>query len=238
MQSADLNFQKGSSSAQVLQLTRYAYGSVSPKLDVYAFGVVLCELISGKEAVIKGDVFGAELTGLVTLSNIVASGGLGGEVFIWDLEAALASAAKCNDAMDDDTSNGINGSGNSLPMTSLRTISSSNSISMQTSQKQGYVPIVAKGHKASVYALAMNEGGTLLVSGGTEKVHGMLNAVSWGILMPMGALFARYLKVFKSANPAWFYLHVTCQTSAYIVGVAGLGTGLKLSDESEGGEYW
>ncbi|XP_061349411.1 uncharacterized protein LOC133294694 [Gastrolobium bilobum] len=103
-------------------------------------------------------------------SNIVASGGLGGEVFIWDLEAALASAAKCDDAMDDDASNGFNGSGNSLPVTSLRTISSSNSISMHTTQTQGYVPIVAKGHKESVYALAMNEGGTLLVSGGTEKV--------------------------------------------------------------------
>ncbi|TKY52163.1 WD repeat-containing protein 48 [Spatholobus suberectus] len=103
-------------------------------------------------------------------SNMVASGGLGGEVFIWDIEAALASAAKCNDVIDDDNSNSINGSGNSLPMTSLRTISSSNSISMHPTQTQGYIPIVAKGHKESVYALAMNEGGTLLVSGGTEKV--------------------------------------------------------------------
>ncbi|XP_024969147.1 WD repeat-containing protein 48-like isoform X2 [Cynara cardunculus var. scolymus] len=69
-------------------------------------------------------------------SNIVASGGLGG---------------------------------NSLPVTSMRTISSSNSISSHTNQPQGYVPIVAKGHKESVYALAMNDSGTLLVSGGTEK---------------------------------------------------------------------
>ncbi|KAG4937996.1 hypothetical protein JHK82_045803 [Glycine max] len=71
---------------------------------------------------------------------------------------------------DDDNSNDINVSGNSLPMTSLRNISSSSSISMHTTQSKGYNPIVAKGHKESVYALAMNEGGTLLVSGGTEKV--------------------------------------------------------------------
>nr|KYP74418.1 WD repeat-containing protein 48 [Cajanus cajan] len=102
--------------------------------------------------------------------NMVASGGLGGEVFIWDIEAAVASDVKCNDVMDDDNSNSINGSGNLLPTTSLRTISSSNSISVHTTQTQGYIPIVAKGHKESVYALAMNEGGSLLVSGGTEKV--------------------------------------------------------------------
>jgi len=71
--------------------------------------------------------------------------------------------------MDDDTSNFVNSSGNSLPMTSLRTIGSSNSISMQA-QTEVYIPVTAKGHKESVYALAMNEGGTLLVSGGTEKV--------------------------------------------------------------------
>lgn len=102
-------------------------------------------------------------------SNIVASGGLGAEVFIWDIEAAL-TPSKSSDAMEDDCSNGINGSGNSLPVTSLRTISSSNSISAHTSQSQGYVPISAKGHKESVYALAMNDSGNLLVSGGTEKV--------------------------------------------------------------------
>lgn len=60
----------------------------------------------------------------------------------------------------------------------------------------------------------------------------MLNAVSWGILMPLGAVIARYLKVFKSADPAWFYLHVTCQTSAYIIGVAGWATGLKLGSDN------
>ncbi|KAJ9180155.1 hypothetical protein P3X46_008434 [Hevea brasiliensis] len=103
-------------------------------------------------------------------SNIVASSGLGGEVFIWDLEAALASVSKSNDAMEEDCSNGVNGSGNPLPMTSLRTIGSSNNISMHTTQSHGYVPIAAKGHKESVYALAMNESGTILVSGGTEKV--------------------------------------------------------------------
>ncbi|XP_022896403.1 WD repeat-containing protein 48-like isoform X4 [Olea europaea var. sylvestris] len=69
-------------------------------------------------------------------SNIVASGGLGGEVFIWDLEAALAPLSKSNDSAEDD----------------------------------GYTPISAKGHKESVYALATNDRGTLLVSGGTEKV--------------------------------------------------------------------
>ncbi|KAK8468742.1 hypothetical protein PHAVU_006G098200 [Phaseolus vulgaris] len=66
-------------------------------------------------------------------SNIVASGGLGGEVFIWDIESAIAPVSKSNDATGDESSN-------------------------------------AKGHKDSVYALAMNESGTILVSGGTEKV--------------------------------------------------------------------
>ncbi|KAI3465521.1 hypothetical protein Pfo_022184 [Paulownia fortunei] len=77
-------------------------------------------------------------------------------------------------------------------------------------------------------------------SGGSRNrkrnVHGVLNVVSWGILMPAGAMAARYLKVFKAANPAWFYLHVTCQASAYIVGVAGWGTGLKLGSDSPGVE--
>lgn len=87
---------------------------------------------------------------------------------MWDIEAALAPVSKCNDATVDESTNGI---ANSLPSTNLRNISSSNSISLHTTQTQGYIPIAAKGHKESVYALAMNEGGSILVSGGTEKVQ-------------------------------------------------------------------
>ncbi|KAK2648559.1 hypothetical protein Ddye_016048 [Dipteronia dyeriana] len=61
-----------------------------------------------------------------------------------------------------------------------------------------------------------------------RNVHGVLNAVGWGILMPLGAMIARYLKLFKSVNPAWFYIHVVCQCSAYVIGVAGWATGVKL----------
>lgn len=51
---------------------RYAqYGEVSPKIDVYAFGVVLCELISAKEAVVKTNETITESTGLVALVVIL-----------------------------------------------------------------------------------------------------------------------------------------------------------------------
>lgn len=69
------------------------------------------------------------------------------------------------------------------------------------------------------------------------QAHGVINTISWGILMPLGAIIARYMKVFKSADPAWFYIHVTCQFSAYVIGVAGWGTGLKLGSDSPGIVY-
>uniref|UniRef100_A0A0C9RNS3 non-specific serine/threonine protein kinase n=1 Tax=Wollemia nobilis TaxID=56998 RepID=A0A0C9RNS3_9CONI len=43
------------------------FGDVSPKVDVYAFGVVLYEMISAKEAIVKIDDVSAESKGLVTL---------------------------------------------------------------------------------------------------------------------------------------------------------------------------
>ncbi|XP_071697589.1 cytochrome b561 and DOMON domain-containing protein At3g25290-like [Rutidosis leptorrhynchoides] len=85
-----------------------------------------------------------------------------------------------------------------------------------------------------------------LLSGGTSgsdtagsgikkrNIHGILNAVSWGTLFPIGIIIARYLRTFPSADPAWFYLHALCQVSAYAIGVAGWGTGLKLGSESKG----
>ncbi|KAF8718069.1 hypothetical protein HU200_025546 [Digitaria exilis] len=70
-----------------------------------------------------------------------------------------------------------------------------------------------------------------------KNIHGVLNAVAWGILIPTGAIIARYLRVFESADPAWFYLHIACQCSGYILGVAGWGLGLKLGSESVGITY-
>jgi short subunit fatty acids transporter len=69
------------------------------------------------------------------------------------------------------------------------------------------------------------------------QTHGILNAVSWGLLLLMGAIFARYLKTFQSADPAWFYLHVSCQVIGYAVGVSGWATGIHLGNLSRGITY-
>ncbi|XP_061337733.1 lysM domain receptor-like kinase 3 isoform X1 [Gastrolobium bilobum] len=49
------------------------YGDVSPKVDVYAFGVVLYELISAKEAIVKTSESVADSKGLVALFEGVLS---------------------------------------------------------------------------------------------------------------------------------------------------------------------
>ncbi|GMY36813.1 lysm domain receptor-like kinase 3, partial [Fagus crenata] len=49
------------------------YGDVSPKIDVYAFGVVLYELISAKEAIVKTNEYVPESIGLVALFDDILS---------------------------------------------------------------------------------------------------------------------------------------------------------------------
>ncbi|KZV25730.1 cytochrome b561 and DOMON domain-containing protein [Dorcoceras hygrometricum] len=70
-----------------------------------------------------------------------------------------------------------------------------------------------------------------------RNIHGILNVVSWGIMFPIGIIIARYLRSFPSADPAWFYLHISCQMAAYAIGVSGWATGLKLGSESKGVRY-
>jgi WD repeat-containing protein 48 len=101
-------------------------------------------------------------------SNIVASGGLGCEVFIWDLEAAMVPLARASsEAVSEGRYDGFP-SGLSVPAERLSTANSTGNAS-GAMLANSYAPIPAKGHKESVYALAMNDSGTLLVSGGTEK---------------------------------------------------------------------
>ncbi|KAK7245895.1 hypothetical protein RIF29_40749 [Crotalaria pallida] len=49
------------------------YGEISPKIDVYAFGVVLFELVSGKEAIVKTNEIENESKGLVALFEEILS---------------------------------------------------------------------------------------------------------------------------------------------------------------------
>lgn len=58
-----------------------------------------------------------------------------------------------------------------LPLLAFVLLAQATTYLWHATQSHGYVPVAAKGHKESVYALGMNDSGTLLVSGGTEKVY-------------------------------------------------------------------
>lgn len=68
-------------------------------------------------------------------------------------------------------------------------------------------------------------------------VHGFLNAVSWGVLLPIGAATARYLRHVQALGPAWFYVHAGIQLCAFIIGTIGFATGIRLGELSPGVVY-
>ncbi|KAJ4752566.1 Cytochrome b561 and DOMON domain-containing protein [Rhynchospora pubera] len=58
-----------------------------------------------------------------------------------------------------------------------------------------------------------------------KRNHGALAIFSWGILLPIGAIIARY---FRHKDPLWFYLHVAIQFLGYLVGIAAVLAGISL----------
>lgn len=51
--------------------------------------------------------------------------------------------------------------------------------------------------------------------------------MGWGILIPIGAMVARYL---KHMNPLWFYVHTGIQSLGFILGLSGVIAGLVLDN--------
>ncbi|RVW46043.1 Cytochrome b561 and DOMON domain-containing protein [Vitis vinifera] len=47
-----------------------------------------------------------------------------------------------------------------------------------------------------------------------RNVHGILNIIGWGTLLPLGAIIARYFRKFPMECSEWFTLHILCQTLA------------------------
>ena len=61
----------------------------------------------------------------------------------------------------------------------------------------------------------------------TERKHGLLGMMGWGVLMPIGMITARY---FRQLDPCWFYTHMAIQVSGYAVGIAGIVLGFRLNE--------
>ncbi|KAK4483027.1 hypothetical protein RD792_010203 [Penstemon davidsonii] len=60
-----------------------------------------------------------------------------------------------------------------------------------------------------------------------RRTHGLLNMLGWAILMPIGAMVARYMRQW---DPVWFYSHALIQSSAFILGLSGVICGLVLEN--------
>ncbi|KAL9239668.1 hypothetical protein vseg_013970 [Gypsophila vaccaria] len=60
---------------------------------------------------------------------------------------------------------------------------------------------------------------------GVRRTHGALNMLGWGILMPIGAIVARY---FRQWDPIWFYAHTGIQIISFLLGLVGFVLGLVL----------
>ncbi|KAI4378249.1 hypothetical protein MLD38_015753 [Melastoma candidum] len=70
-----------------------------------------------------------------------------------------------------------------------------------------------------------------------KVIHAIINAISWGILLPIGAAIARYLRHVKSLGPAWFYAHAGAQLFAFFLGTVGFAIGVRLGELSPGVVY-
>ncbi|KAK7258504.1 hypothetical protein RIF29_24083 [Crotalaria pallida] len=58
-----------------------------------------------------------------------------------------------------------------------------------------------------------------------RKSHGIVGIIGWGLILPVGAIIARY---FRHKDPLWFYLHSVIQLVGFIFGLATVLLGLQL----------
>lgn len=91
-------------------------------------------------------------------------------MFVWDLDAASVPISKAVVEENGCEANGGSGPPVQLAGGERSGVTGYNAAVPNAAASQGYTPITAKGHKESVYALAMNDTASILVSGGTEKV--------------------------------------------------------------------
>ncbi|KAF8664863.1 hypothetical protein HU200_054173 [Digitaria exilis] len=85
-----------------------------------------------------------------------------------------------------------------------------------------------KGARSTSPASSSTSGTGAFLS--AKRRHGVLAVVSWGVLVPSGVAFARFLKRF---DPFWFYAHAVAQGIGFVVGVLAVVAGFRLGDDDE-----
>jgi len=60
-----------------------------------------------------------------------------------------------------------------------------------------------------------------------RDAHAIIMFISWGLLLPVGLLVARYFRSFKDA--LWFKIHRTLQYSGFLIAVAGIIIGYAMT---------
>ncbi|KZV54181.1 hypothetical protein F511_37117 [Dorcoceras hygrometricum] len=94
-------------------------------------------------------------------------------------------------------------------------------------------PNFALSQHRAMYSTIMNygTGGSAVAQSSPEanlkRIHGILSMVGWAILLPIGAMIARYMRHW---DPQWFYSHAIIQSFGFTLGVIGVFCGLALEN--------
>ncbi|KAK3184493.1 hypothetical protein Dsin_031779 [Dipteronia sinensis] len=110
---------------------------------------------------------------------------------------------------------------------------------------QGYSPTIhptTTNDLSSIATIDVKSGG---ITGSAQHnniktlrtLHGTLNAIAWGFLLPIGAVTARYLRHVQSLGPSWFYVHSGIQLIGFFLGTVGFAMGIRLGELSPGVVY-
>ncbi|XP_058763839.1 cytochrome b561 and DOMON domain-containing protein At3g25290-like [Vicia villosa] len=66
-----------------------------------------------------------------------------------------------------------------------------------------------------------------------QSVHGVLSIIGWGTMLPLGVIIPRYFRVYPfRREPWWFFLHIGCQLTGFLIGTAAFVIGLVLGRSS------
>ncbi|XP_015086250.1 cytochrome b561 and DOMON domain-containing protein At3g07570-like [Solanum pennellii] len=84
-----------------------------------------------------------------------------------------------------------------------------------------------RAHISTFFDYKSGESKSKIPYANLRSSHGVLNMLSWGILIPIGVMVARY---FRQYDPIWFYTHTTIQSIAFLLGFSGIVCGFVLED--------